>query len=1672
MKKLLFKGFLFIFSLFVLNSSSVFGTTEELGKMQLVQQPKSYSTNNPPIEVISIPSRGLLRYFVHGQDSIQLSGLPSKVEIRLVAKGQQSDQLILLGPLDWKEVKKYESSDVTQYTFFSKGAEVNIALPNSKGFHISVLLPSTPTAQYSAKNDNYDPEPNSDPDFLVKDVLIGGDCFDVNNISLSGRSTSSGTFSSGLSSIGIDEGVILGTGNVSLGVGPNNITDTGSDDGVNSNDPDLQQMVNELFQGSNQPIFDATILEFEFTPTIDSITFEYVFASEEYCDYVNSEFNDVFGFFISGPGINGNFSNNGENIAIVPGTNDYVSINTLNINTNAAFFTDNVPVGQNQNAGGCTSEPTTPSPTSDFIEYDGFSVPLQAIANVIPCETYTIKLAIADVGDGIFDSGVMLAAESFQAGGTALLDVESDLGGNVFLQGCTDGGFTVRRGNTNNFNEPFEVTLTIDPSSTAEPGVDYEPFDTVIVIPSFSMEVFVDLITLPQFDYDGEEKTIILVLDNSCSCEIEETVIIIEPVPPLESDLQGDTVCIGSPVFFDPSEEVYSGVDYQWSDGQVGPAITVYPIESGFYYVTLSNACDELIDTAYVEVVDDPKATLEVDTAICESDLASIDLNILFEGRGPFSFSYTINGNSYLVDDYTDSIYSIPVDHRDTGRYRINFMSGYLGCTGDIEGGGELRYRELNFQALIEDASCGGNADGRIEIIPDSSALPYVFEWEDGSSSAVREALPVGQYTLTLTDGPGCTIDTVFQISESSGVDYEAEITQFPTCNRNNGAIRLQIDSSDFQSVNWSTGDSSLVLDNLSPGTYTFSIETFTICDIQDSIIIPNSPPLPRIELDTIWPIQCNRDTGEIFIDVVSQSSYSVQWSSSDTLENLRVTNPGSYEVIVVDSLGCSDSLQVDLPIDTVQPSFQLPNPTFLSCVDSSVTFMIDSLAASDIVFSWRNSADSVISQTNQLQVFEVGQYTVEFQDTSNGCSNSESLFVQEPALPEAALLPLDTLTCIQTSVDISFSYNQPHLQFVLLDALSRDTIDLSLNGEFNLSDSGGFEVVITDTLSQCQVDTMFQVAEDRNAASIQLPDALPFRCLDSVIRVDALIQNENAFDFEWTNGINEVLASEQDVQDANLVFDFQSPGLYYLTITDSKTGCVSRDSVQIVPDTDLPVVDVQPQGVLTCDQTTIDILSQGSSFGPNFNYRWLNPNGTLLQEDVNQVSLVSPGTYTLEIRNTDNGCTNQEQFVVEQNIESPIVSAGLGDPFTCSRRSVIWQYTGPDSVNVDVSWFQGASLVGDTTSLSVNADDVSSFYTLRVRRLDNGCIDSLQISPQWDTLSPLAVIDSIPVLPCDNTPVVLSGGQSTPGGELNFEWRFDGVSIGETSELAVTEVGGYTLWVQSEANGCTDSTTVQVESDPIVDFDLQIDPLLCTRPYGEIEVSQILGGSPPFQFSLDNGPPTAEGFFSDLQAGDYLVSIEDALGCRAEKLVQLDSLSDLTLDLTAEVVLNYNQEYQIVLDVNRTDDEIAVVDWNPANQLSCTQCLSPRITAIESQEIGVYLEDIYGCTAEAVLRLIVELNPQIFIPNVFTPNGDGINDSFFPNAGPTVVNIPEMMVFDRWGNLVFEQRNFPPNSAQMGWDGRYKGDQLKPAVFAYVIKVELVTGEILTFSGDVTLVK
>ncbi|MES2746765.1 MAG: choice-of-anchor L domain-containing protein, partial [Bacteroidota bacterium] len=271
------------------------------------------------------------------------------------------------------------------------------------------------------------------PAQLVQNTLLGSG-ITVSNITFNGSAPDAtvirdqvGLFQNGSSTnIGFDSGVILATGKAQLAIGPN----TGNNTNVTANpiqgDADLALL-------ASSTIRNKAVLEFDFIPQGQNLSFDFVFASEEYPTYANSTFNDVFGFFLSGPGLSGPYSGGAVNIALIPGSGGTaITINNLNNGTTnngpceyCAFYINNTGSGQNPHTG-----PST-------IQYNGFTVSIAALANVQCGETYHIKLAIANVGDNALDSAVFLKANSFNTNPLSLPPDFLASAGNGVCQGET-----------------------------------------------------------------------------------------------------------------------------------------------------------------------------------------------------------------------------------------------------------------------------------------------------------------------------------------------------------------------------------------------------------------------------------------------------------------------------------------------------------------------------------------------------------------------------------------------------------------------------------------------------------------------------------------------------------------------------------------------------------------------------------------------------------------------------------------------------------------------------------------------------------------------------------------------------------------------------------------------------------------------------------------------------------------------------------------------------------------------------------------------------------------------------------------------------------------------------------------------------------------------------------
>lgn len=353
-----------------------------------------------------------------------------------------------------------------------------------KFFCVSFLLPFYCLSQLSIDNNNFS------VDQYIQNVLIGSGVT-ITNVQFNGGPASIineqiGSFLDNNSLItGISSGFIMGSGDVQLASQPN--TSNGASlggTGLPGSDSDLQSITSNI-------IYDECVIEFDFIPEGDSISFNYIFASEEYPEYVCASYNDAFGFFLTGPNPNG-ANYNAKNIALIPNpnnagtfTNTPVAINTVNPGVAGTFGT----------SSNCSSiDPNwstysiyyTNNPSSGM-EYDGKTTILKATAPVYCGVSYHIKLAIGDGGDNTYDSGVFLEEGSFSSNS---IDLASGIteGDTLLYEGCNAAFFNFERADASN-----DLTLYFELSGTATMGLDYPLVEDSLIIPSgqYSDTIFI-----------------------------------------------------------------------------------------------------------------------------------------------------------------------------------------------------------------------------------------------------------------------------------------------------------------------------------------------------------------------------------------------------------------------------------------------------------------------------------------------------------------------------------------------------------------------------------------------------------------------------------------------------------------------------------------------------------------------------------------------------------------------------------------------------------------------------------------------------------------------------------------------------------------------------------------------------------------------------------------------------------------------------------------------------------------------------------------------------------------------------------------------------------------------------------------------------------------------------
>ena len=517
-------------------------------------------------------------------------------------------------------------------------------------FLIGNFIPLISRAQLITNN-------SLNPQGLVQNILLGNGVT-VSNVTYNGSPVAIAQFTAANTTLGINSGIVMTTGTtLPNGDGPHGPNDA-SGAGVDNNMGGFN-LLSQAIQGTQT--YNAAILEFDFIPYADTIRFKYVFGSDEYPEFAppnNTTYNDVFGFFISGPGITGF-----QNIAKLP-NGAVVSINNVNTITNAFYFVNN---------GDGNTAPYNQSP--QYIQYDGFTKVLEAVSQVQCGQTYHLILAIADVGDGQWDSGIFLEANSLST--ITPVEIEHTLSQQVFAnpdwmaEGCVTTNVTLTRQANLNQN----LTIPIQLSGTATNGIDYSGIPTSINFPPGQTTASFTIQSLTDALVEGLE-TLTLTFPITDPCGNITPLVLdlwIQDNQPMQVTLTSSPItCPGDPVTI--NSQISGGIQpytYQWSTGQNTGSMTFTPTTTQSVWLAVSDACTGIpaYDTILVTIpVLSPLTILTSPdiTEICPYIPATLGVQAS-GGSGQYTYSWTINNvlsgttDSLLVNPGSSSIYLITV---------------------------------------------------------------------------------------------------------------------------------------------------------------------------------------------------------------------------------------------------------------------------------------------------------------------------------------------------------------------------------------------------------------------------------------------------------------------------------------------------------------------------------------------------------------------------------------------------------------------------------------------------------------------------------------------------------------------------------------------------------------------------------------------------------------------------------------------------------------------------------------------------------------------------------------------------------------------------------------------------------------------------------------------------
>lgn len=1086
-------------------------------------------------------------------------------------------------------------------------------------------------------------------------------------------------------------------------------------------------------------------------------------------------------------------------------------------------------------------------------------------------------------------------------------------------------------------------------------------------------------------------------------------------------------------------------VTYGWSNGS--SALSQTNLSPGTYVFTANDALNcTRSDTV---VITQPTQLVANVPNVSQTNCAGAGTGTLIAtvtgGTGPYTFSW----NSAPVQ--SDSI----LDNVTAGTYTISVTDANNCTTSDpgtltIQAGGNNV--ALN-PATIANVNCFGAGNGSITANVTGGSGTYTYNWSNSTSANPASNLNPGSYSVTVDDGAGCTASATYNVTEPTQLVINAPNITNLGCGGgpNSGSITANASGGTsplgyaWFSQSGGQSYSGQTISNLSADTYGLTVTDGNTCSATASYQVTQAPALTYTQSST--NVTCNGgNDGTATVTITGGTApYQFNWNGTGNTANNTIggLTAGTVNVTVTDA-NC-----------TVTTNFLITEPTAVVITlqnQANVTCYNGNDGSLDVIGSGGNNSGPYTylwsngANTNIINGLTAGTYIVTVGDAS-ACTVSASYTITQPT---------------------QLVFNAPVIQNIGCSGGNTGSITANPNGSnspytYSWVQQSNNQAYSGQTISNLAADNYDLTVTDQTGCSAttsyQVTQVTPLNFTPSFSNVTCNGGNNGSATITVTSGTTPYLYNWNGTGNSpNNSINGLTAGTVNVTVSDA--NCSATAAITISEPSPI-VISLLNQTNVSCNggnNGALDVNATGGTqgpFGTGYTYNWSNG-----QTGPSASGLVA-GNYVVVV--TDgSSCTASQSYTITEPSNLTVTTSVIDA--TCYQGANGSVTASPSGGTPPYSylWSDGQT---DATGSAL----VATQYTVQVTDANNCSASTMALVNEPTDMIITTSATAVKCIGDKNGTISVSATGATPPYNYSATQDFANFYFATNGVIVDLAPGVYTVIV-SDNNGCTKTVPVTVPDATPDAFVTSTDSTSC---YGSayndgaahITATSIQNG--PYLYAIDGGTQQYSGDFFFLSEGVHTITATSYHGCVSDIAVTVYQPLPVVATVTPDsLILPLGGSGQVLVTYQNASS--VSYNWTPSEGLSCIDCPNPSVLVYGRKDYIVTVSFDHGfSTCYGTANLHVDVLPElpVYIPNSFTPNGDGNND-VFEIYGQGIKEV-DLTIFNRWGELVYKS-----NSQYAGWDGTYKGQLQLPQVFTYHAVITFLNNKTSDKMGSITLMR